>query len=96
MSDEQKTLDEVALEYGMKLVERMADQREALRDRVKTLETQNHVLGILLTNAVAVAGGKVVVPQQIAGQLSLSIVPGEGETAVLTVEEGEDAQTAAE
>ena len=61
MSAEQKTADEVALEYGLKLVERMAAQREELREQMKQIAAERHSLGVLLTAATVQAGGTLLI-----------------------------------
>lgn len=96
MSDEQKTMDEVALEYGLKLVERMANQREALRAQLQQAAAERNSLGTLLTAAAAQAGGELLIDDDLDISRTQIHITQTDDGVLITTEEIEEADDAEE
>ena len=96
MSDNQKTADEVALEYGLKLVERMADQREALRAQLQQVAAERNSLGTLLTAAAAQAGGELLIDDTLDISRTQIHITQTDDGVLITAEEYEEADDAEE
>jgi hypothetical protein len=91
MSDQNdQQANEIALEYGMKLVERMADQREDLRKALTRVEAERDVVGNILTAmAYAAEDGRLKLPEPAPDGTAVHIVE-EGDESYLEVIEDEE------